>query len=64
MLKLINKGQFRERANRSQKYDRSENQITQLKSHLYDNTKRLTEDHNNKKTSDQSQGESPKILIL
>lgn len=34
-MKLINKGKFRERANRSEKYSLSENQIAQLDHHNY-----------------------------
>ena len=35
MVQLINKGGFRERANRSRQYQQSENQITTLKSNQY-----------------------------
>ena len=36
MIKLINKGGFRERANRSQRYGQSENQLTTLEQRRYD----------------------------
>ncbi|ENW80908.1 hypothetical protein F909_02198 [Acinetobacter sp. ANC 3929] len=35
MTELINKGGFRERANRSRKYKQSENEITTLRSSQY-----------------------------
>lgn len=34
-MKLINKGRFRERANRSSSYKKSENHVADLKPHQY-----------------------------
>lgn len=49
MTQLINKGGFRERANRNQKYKHSENEITTLKPNQYQPAKK--DDENDSETN-------------